>query len=393
MTPSARVQAAIEILDLVIAAARHNGPPADRIVADWFKTRRFAGSKDRRAVRELVYSAIRQCGAVPASGRAAMLALGADDSAILALFDGQGHGPAPIGSDDIAALRGVAPNWLIEALAQSDICDEEANALLERAPLDIRVNTLKAARDGLELPESAQPTVAPDGLRLPHGAPVEQWNAYRDGLIEVQDTGSQLACLALDAQPGETVIDLCAGAGGKTLAIGAAMENRGRLIAADTDRGRLSRLAPRAERAGVATVQTVLLDPGREAQSLGEWSGHADAVLVDAPCSGTGTWRRNPEARWRLSEAQLVRHAATQARLLDLAASLLRPGGRLVYVVCSLLDVEGADQVASFLARQPDWLAEAPNLPAGRPRGPGTRLTPYHDGTDGFFVARLVRLC
>jgi 16S rRNA (cytosine967-C5)-methyltransferase len=189
------------------------------------------------------------------------------------------------------------------------------------------------------------------------------------------------------------VVDLCAGAGGKTLALAAAMDDRGALIAADTDRGRLSRLPPRAQRAGAAMIETVLLDPGKEAAALAPWAGRADAVLVDAPCSGTGTWRRNPEARWRLSPETLARHVATQTRLLDLAAGLVRPGGRLVYVVCSLLDAEGADQAAAFLARHPDWAADELHLPAGRSRGTGLRLTPFHDGTDGFFIARLVSLC
>ncbi len=393
MTPGARVQAAIEILDLVIAAARGNGPPADRIVAEWFRTRRFAGSKDRRAVRELVYAAIRHCGEVPANGRAAMLALAAEDPALAALFDGQGHGPAPIGADEAPARPGVAPAWLMKALAASDMVGEAASALLERAPLDLRVNTLKASPETLELPLQAEPTGAPNGLRLPHGTQIEQWDAYRDGLIEIQDSGSQLACEALAARPGETIVDLCAGAGGKTLALAAAMDNRGTLVATDTDRGRLSRLIPRANCAGATIVETVLLDPGKEAAALTNWAGRGDAVLVDAPCSGTGTWRRNPEVRWRLTGDQLDRYVALQVRLLDLAAALVKPGGRLVYVVCSLLDAEGADQAAGFLARHSDWSADELRLPAGAARGTGLRLTPFEDGTDGFFIARLARLC
>lgn len=396
MTPQARVQAGIEILDLIIAAARNNGAPADRIVSDWFKTRRFAGSKDRRAVRELVYLAIRTCGEVPLSGRAAMLTLAKDDAALASLFDGSAHAPAPIVAKELGGERyarpGVAPKWLEQALAASDIAGEDAAALLERAPLDLRVNTLKASREGLDLPADEELTAAANGLRLPHGTQVEQWEAYQDGRIEVQDTGSQLACEALAAQPGETVIDLCAGAGGKTLALAAAMEGRGRLLAADTDRGRLQRLPPRAERAGVVNVETLLLNPNREAQALAEWRGRADAVMVDAPCSGTGTWRRNPEARWRLDPKQLERYAATQGRLLDVAEGLVRPGGRLIYVVCSLLDIEGSAQAAAFLSRHGGWRAEPLALPLGTPRGPGMRLTPGSDGTDGFFVARFVRL-
>jgi 16S rRNA (cytosine967-C5)-methyltransferase len=392
MTPAARVQAAIGILDLVIAAVRENGPPADRIMAEWFRQRRFAGSSDRRAVRELVYGAIRACGELPQSGRAAMLRLGEIDSSLPALFDGSRHGPEPIASGERAAAGGIAPAWLADALAASGIAGEEAEALLGRAPLDIRVNSLKCTRDGLVLPCAAEVTAAPHGLRLPAGTRLEQWDAWRDGLIEVQDSGSQLVCMALDALPGETVIDLCAGAGGKTLALGAAMDNRGRIVACDTDRGRLSQLRPRAERAGVTIAETFLLDPGREAEALAQFAGLADAVLVDAPCSGTGTWRRNPETRWRLSEAQLARHAALQARLLDIAAQLVRPGGRLVYATCSLLDAEGTDQAEAFCTRHSGWRSENLALPAGRIRGKGMRLSPCHDGTDGFFIARFVAL-
>ena len=393
MTPPARVQAAIEILDLIIAAAQNNGAPADRIVSDWFRTRRFAGSGDRRAVRELVYAAIRACGEVPATGRAAMLALAADDAMLAGQFDGTPHAPAAIGADEIAAPRGIAPDWLTAAFADSGIDGTEATALLTRAPLDLRVNALKADRATLDLPVAAEATRAPHGLRLPYGTQVEQWPAYQDGLIEVQDTGSQLTCLALAAQPGETVIDLCAGAGGKTLALAADMRGKGWIIAADTDRMRLSKLGPRATRAGVFEIETRLLNPNREAEALADLVGLADAVLVDAPCSGTGTWRRNPEARWRLTPVQVERYAATQARLLDLAAALVKPGGRLVYVVCSLLDAEGADQAAEFLARHPGWRAQLPVVPAGQPRGQGLRLTPHHDGTDGFFIARFGSPC
>ncbi|MBD3728597.1 MAG: RsmB/NOP family class I SAM-dependent RNA methyltransferase [Sphingomonadales bacterium] len=393
MTPAARVQAAIELLDAIVDAARGQGAPADRLVSDYFRTRRYAGSKDRRAVRELVYAAIRACGPVPASGRAAMLRLAESDANILPLFDGSGHGPSAVEPGEPVADGGIAPAWLEAALAASDIAREEAAALLDRAPLDLRVNALRAGRDTLELPAPAVRTDAPQGLRVEPGTPVEQWDAYRDGLVEVQDTGSQLACLAIGAQPGEVVIDLCAGAGGKTLALAAAMDNRGTLIACDTDRGRLSRLPPRAERAGAGMIETVLLDPGKELDALAEWHGRADAVLVDAPCSGTGTWRRNPEARWRLTPDSLTRFAATQDGLLGIAAQLVKPGGRLVYVTCSLLDGEGADRVDAFLAAHSGWNARDPGLPLGSVRGQGVRLTPYHDGTDGFFIACLDSTC
>lgn len=387
MTPAARVQSAIELLDAVIAGAKGQGAPADRILAEWFRSHRFAGSKDRRAIRELVFAAIRACGAVPESGRAAMLRLAEQDPSIVPLFDGSSYGPAAVEAVETAAQGGVAPAWLTEKLAASDIAGREAEALLERAPLDLRVNTLKADRATLALPATAVPTEAPHGLRLAAGTPVESWDAARAGLIEVQDTGSQLACLAVGARPGETVIDLCAGGGGKTLGLAADMTNLGRLIAADTDRQRLSRLAPRAERAGATMIETRLLDPGKELEPLADLAGQVDAVLIDAPCSGTGTWRRNPEARWRLTGDSLARLVATQSRLLDIGAALLRPGGRLVYVVCSLLDEEGSGQFDAFLARRPGFVAAPPPLPLGIARGQGWRLTPLRDGTDGFFIA------
>lgn len=393
MTPAARVQSAIEILDSIIAAARAQGAPADRILAEWFRGHRFAGSKDRRAIRELVYGAVRACGPVPENGRAAMLRLGESDASIAPLFDGSNYGPSALGEGEQPAEGGVAPHWLVERLAKSAIAGDEAEALLGRAPLDLRVNTLKASRDNLDLPGQGEPLAAPNALRFDTGTQVEQWPAYRDGLVEVQDHGSQVACMAVGAQPGEAVIDLCAGAGGKTLALAAAMDNNGTLVAADTDRSRLSRLAPRAERAGAGMVETILLDPGKELEALAEMRGQADAVLVDAPCSGTGTWRRNPEARWRLSEKELARYAETQARLLDIAAQLVKPGGRMIYVVCSLLDEEGAGQVDAFLSRHDGWKPRETSLPLGRQRGQGTRLTPHHDGTDGFFIASIGSPC
>ena len=389
MTPAARVEAAIGLLDQVIAAAHARGAPADRILAEWFKAHRYAGSKDRRAVRELVYRAIRACGPIPASGRAAMLRLAADDPLIAPLFDGSAYGPAPVAAGEPVAEGGVAPAWIEARLAASGVDGAEAAALLDRAPLDIRVNALKADRDALALPVAGEPLPTPQGLRLPFGTQVEQWPAYAEGLIEIQDCGSQIACEAVAARPGETVIDLCAGAGGKTLALAAAMQGQGTLVAADTDRSRLSRLAPRAERAGVLVSETVLLNPGRELEALAAWHGQADAVLVDAPCSGSGTWRRSPEGRWRLDEAGLARLVALQRHVLEVAAPLVRPGGRLVYVTCSLLDEEGAEQAAAFLAAQTGWRADPLELPLGAARGPGIRLTPLRDGTDGFFIARL----
>lgn len=393
MTPAARVQAAIEMLDAIIAAAQTGGAPADRLIADYFRQRRYAGSKDRRAVRELVYEAIRACGPVPDTGRAAMLRLAQRDRAILPQFDGSEHGPAPVRDDELPAERGIAAEWLVQRLEASGVSQNEAARLLDRAPLDLRVNRLKASRVALDLPQSGDDLPLPDALRFSPGTPVEQWPAYREGQVEIQDLGSQIACSAVEARPGEAIIDLCAGAGGKTLALAAAMENSGTLIAADTDKRRLANLPPRAARAGAGMIETLLLDPGKELEALQAWRSRADAVLVDAPCSGTGTWRRNPEARWRLHPAALERFAAAQDRLLGIAAQLVRPGGRLVFVTCSLLDEEGRDRIAAFLARYTGWNADPPDLLLGETRGNGMRLSPYRDSTDGFFIARLVSPC
>lgn len=391
MTPSARVQAAIEILDGVIEAARSGGAPADRLVADWFKNHRFAGSKDKRAIREHVYDAIRACGPVPANGRAAMLGLAEEKPELRDLFDGSQYGPAAIGEGEQPAEGGIAPEWLEDRLIASGIGEDEAVALLGRAPLDVRINRLKVSGALEDLPDMGEALALPDALRFPSGTQVMAWDAFEQGHIEVQDLGSQTACMAVGAKPGEIVVDLCAGAGGKTLALAAAMRNEGTLVAADTDKRRLSQLGPRAERAGVQIAREVLLDPGKEAEALEAWLGEADRVLVDAPCSGTGTWRRNPEARWRLSEAELQKLTALQARLLRVAADLVKPGGTLTYVTCSLLDEEGAAQVEAFFNQNPGWSARTPDLPLGTPRGAGVRLSPSRDGTDGFFIARLCK--
>ncbi len=390
MTPAARTQAAIELLDAIIAAAREGGAAADTLIARYFSTRRYAGSKDRRAVRELVYAAIRACGERPVSGRAAMRLLAADNSALAQTFDGSAHGPAPIAADEPLATAGVLPAWLGAALHQSGLPEGEWPALIDRAPLDIRL-ARQADRAAIlaDLPDP-QPIPGLDhGVRLPAGTDV----APLAGRVEVQDAGSQAVALAAGAAPGMTIIDLCAGAGGKTLALGDAMGGQGRIVACDVDRARLSRLAPRAAKAGLALVGTRLLDPGREAAALTDLAGSADVVFVDAPCSGTGTWRRNPEARWRLTPDRLDRLATTQAHVLDIAAPLVRPGGALVYVVCSLLDAEGTVQIDAFRARYPAWQVIPLALPFGRVHGNGLRLTPAHDSTDGFFVARLQAPC
>ena len=207
----------------------------------------------------------------------------------------------------------------------------------------------------------------------------------------MQDEGSQLIALACQPRDGERIIDLCAGAGGKALALAAAAPGAA-VLATDSNRGRLSKLAPRADRAG-AQIETRLLSPPRELDELADWRDTADLVLVDAPCSGSGTWRRNPEGRWRLTPDRLNRLIEAQQRLLGIAAELVRPGGRLVYAVCSLLSREGAGQIGTFLDSHSSWISEDPVIACGRSDGAGRLLSPGHDGTDGFFVARLRRAC
>jgi 16S rRNA (cytosine967-C5)-methyltransferase len=388
VTPAARLQAAIELADAVIDSARAGGAAADTLIARYFKTRRYAGSTDRRTVRDLLFRAVRRAGERPQSGRAALLGLAADMPELLDLFTGPPHGPEPLAEGEPVAAAGVAPAWLLERFDPA-IAPEELPALLERAPLDLRVNRLKGTReDALARVPDAQPSPwSPLGLRLAEGSRVEETEAWLEGLVEIQDEGSQLICLGAGAAPGMLVVDLCAGAGGKTLALAAEMANEGRLLATDADRGRLSRMAPRLWRAGASIVESRLLNPGHESEALEDVAGKADLVLIDAPCSGSGTWRRNPETRWRITPERLERVVALQARLLDIGAGLLRPGGQLAYAVCSLLAEEGRDQAAALTARS-SLVPEPLPMPAGRPAGPGSLLSPAVDGTDGFFVAR-----
>ena len=393
MTPSARAQAAIDLLDEIITAARDNGSAADHIAKRFFAGRRYAGSKDRRAIRELVWRAIRSFGERPVSGRAAMVALADADDALAECFDGNGYGAAAITPDEPRAAAGLLPAWLTGQFA-APIDEAEQRALMERAPLDVRVNTLLSDRDTVlaDLSE-AQPLDLPDALRLPTDFVLDNHAAYNRGLIEVQDYGSQLIVAACDAKPRQTVLDLCAGAGGKTLALAAAMQGKGQLIATDTNRNRLDQLRMRMQRAGADFIEPLLLNPGKELQMMTELTGYCDVVLVDAPCSGTGTWRRSPETRWRLNEARLNRVIEEQAKLLRIAAELVKPGGHLVYAVCSVLDAEGKAQVDSFLKDYAGWAAEPITaLPAGRVYGHGILLTPAHDNCDGFFFARMRKL-
>ncbi len=398
MTPAARVQAAIGILDDLIAS----GTAADRYLQGWARANRYAGSKDRKAVADLVYAALR---GGQGTGRARIIRVLTDQgAAVAALFDGSRHGPAPLSEAERASLAcapaaPAAPEWLLPSLRRAfgDRLEAELAALNARAPLDLRVNALKATPDeGVDrLAQEgilAEPLPYPPGaLRVRGGSAglLDSTETYAEGLIEIQDQGSQIAAASVEARPGETIVDLCAGAGGKTLALAAAMRNQGRILACDTGRPRLSRLPGRLARAGVTNVETAEL-PGDWLDRLereGAWpsaltplADSADAVLVDAPCSGSGTWRRNPETMMRLKPESLDVLTRLQDRLLAAGARLVRPGGRLVYVTCSVLAEEDEDRAARFLLGRDGWTAAPPR-----------RLTPAQDGTDGFFIARFDR--
>ncbi|NJM50383.1 MAG: RsmB/NOP family class I SAM-dependent RNA methyltransferase [Sphingomonadales bacterium] len=393
MRPAARLQAAIELLDEIIIAARDNGPSADMLAAAFFKGRRYAGSKDRRAIRDLAWNAIRRFGERPETARSAFAEMADGDAELAALFDGSGYGPSLRTPGELRAGGGVLPSW-INAYLPGLLDETEIAALLGRAPLDIRVNRLKAGRDQIRtaLPEAQLIKVSADALRLPAGYPIEKHPLMTGGQIDIQDLGSQLIADVCRADAGMTVMDFCAGAGGKTLSLAAHMNGEGRIIASDVNRDRLAQLGPRALRAGATNIETRLLNPRQESEMLSDCRGQCDLVLIDAPCSGSGTWRRNPETRWRLNPARLNAVMAEQGRIMDIASEMVRSGGHMVYAVCSLLPLEGADQIARFLNSHAGWQTEKPDIGAGRVSGGGLLLTPFHDGTDGFFMARLQKL-
>ncbi|MBT6116863.1 MAG: RsmB/NOP family class I SAM-dependent RNA methyltransferase [Rhodospirillaceae bacterium] len=425
MTPGARLQAAIEVLETIEG---EGGGAADRTLGAYCRARRFMGSKDRAALRERVYGLLRRrarldwwlarvrAASGSIRGRAlADLALqdGLDAAAAASLLTDGPYAPGAPTEAEAACLAALAgqtldhpdqppavaaewPAWLGRALDRYGVA--EARALNLPAPVDLRANGLKGDRDSALAALAAEGLAAeatpfsPWGLRVAPPAPVERTVAWRDGLVEVQDESSQIAALLTDARPEMAVLDFCAGAGGKTLALAAAMENRGSLVASDPDVRRLSRMRVRLERAGADLVETLAPDrlAGREAGF--------DRVLADAPCSGVGVWRRHPESKWRLDMAVLERYRATQAKVLDSAAVFVKPGGRLIYATCSLLEEENEAQVSAFLKRI-EGFAPVPvaavwsdvlSGPAPA-EGDTLTLTPGRHGTDGFFVAIMER--
>jgi 16S rRNA (cytosine967-C5)-methyltransferase len=431
MTPSARLSAAIEVFADIEARRR----PAADALKDWGLSHRFAGSSDRAAIAGLVYDALRRKSSSAwlmgeTTARAELIGMlrrerGLDVAAIAALCSGERYAPAPLTAAESAALnadaianaplyvQGEYPEWLDAHLARmfGDERGEEGAALSNRAPLDMRVNTLKAEREEL-LPKlehlKAEPTRwSPVGLRIHMSADAKSPALHAEppfikGFVEIQDEGSQIAALLAGAKPGEQVIDLAAGAGGKTLALSAAMENRGQIFATDIDKRQLAPIHDRLARAGARNVQ--VRTPRGETDMLADLAGRADLVLIDAPCTGTGTWRRNPDAKWRMRPGALAERQKQQVTLLDRAVALTKPGGRIAYITCSVLAEENGDQIKAFTGRHGDFSVEKPADTAlalgeraylfGRAAlisDHGLLMTPRRTDTDGFFVSLLRR--
>jgi 16S rRNA (cytosine967-C5)-methyltransferase len=431
VTPAARLSAAIEVFADIEARRR----PAADALKDWGLAHRFAGSGDRAAIAGLVYDALRRKASSAsligeATPRAVLIGMlhrerGLDAAAIEALCSGARYAPAALGEAERAALErgslagapahieGDYPEWLDPYLARvfGDERAAEGVALASRAPLDLRVNTLAGTREDA-LPElahlNAEPARwSPVGLRIRLAADAKSPAIHAEplflkGRIEIQDEGSQLAALLAGAKPGEQVIDLCAGAGGKTLALAAAMENRGQIYATDTDKRRLVAIHDRLARAGARNVQ--VRTPKSVGNELADLAGRADLVLIDAPCTGIGTWRRNPDAKWRIRPGALAERIKQQDAVLESAVALVKPGGRIAYITCSVLAEENGDRVRAFIGRHGDFSVEKP---ANVINGLGERaylfgraalisdegllMTPRRTDTDGFFVSMLRR--
>jgi 16S rRNA (cytosine967-C5)-methyltransferase len=434
MTPGARIQAAIELIGTISDGRQ----PADDVVGGYFRRHRFAGVKDRAAIAETIYAVLRHRASIDwwiarlGGGReplprtrvfaALLLVQNWRAAEVIQACDGDRFRPAEPGDPErrlIEALEGKTlshpempdavrdnyPPWLeprLRALFGAALPAEMA-ALNGPAALDLRVNRLKAnrpdaraalARDGVE----AVPTpFSPAGLRVRARIPLATLESFKSGAVEVQDEGSQLAALLTQAEPGMRVVDFCAGAGGKTLALAAEMRNKGSLVACDISETRLTRSAQRLRRAGVSNVERRTLSTERD-KWVKRHAGGFDRVFVDAPCSGTGTWRRNPDAKWRLEPRDLEELAELQARILESAARLVKPGGRLVYATCSLLPEENDRQVERFLAAATDFallpIGEVWRNAFGTPcpaDGEMLHLTPARHETDGFFVAVMAR--
>jgi 16S rRNA (cytosine967-C5)-methyltransferase len=428
LTPGAQVAAAIDILAVIDTDER----PADDVAADYFRRRRYIGAKDRAYIAGHVYTVLRHRPAldwwtrkhpVDIGSRSRVLAglaliEGWRPEVITECCDGDRFRPAPLTEAEGRLVRGLAthtlrhpempravandlPDWLEPYLERvfGERLEREMAALNAAAATDLRVNLLKAERETARHALAAEGVAAeptpwsPVGLRLAARVPLGSLVAFKEGLVEVQDEGSQVTALLADARPGMRVVDFCAGAGGKTLALAAGMANRGKLVACDVSAHRLERAVRRLRRAGVGNAERRVLTSERD-KWVKRHAGGFDRVLVDAPCLGIGTWRRNPGDKWRVTPENLADLIVRQQEILRGAARLVRPGGRLVYATCSVLREEDEAQAEAFLAAEPEFsvvpAARAWNETIGGPSPGGERylrLTPARHGTDGFFVA------
>src|SRR4051812_28803161 len=392
MTPAARLSAAIELIDAIDTQR----VPAAKALKEWGTAHRYAGSGDRAAISGLVWDVLRRRASsawildndTPRARVLGMLKVerGMAVETIAALCDGGRFAPAPLSDGERAALAsrtladapahiaGDYPEWLEGYLAQAFGDDRvaEASAMASRAPLDLRVNSLKATREKVLASTAHLGTLptpwSPLGLRIELGADARNPGIHSEedfikGAVEVQDEGSQLAALFSGAKPGEQVIDLCAGAGGKTLALAAMMQGKGRLIATDQDKRQLAPIHERLSRAGVHNCD--VRTPKGPNDTLSEIRGSADLVLIDAPCTGTGTWRRNPDAKWRIRPGALEVRLKDQVAVLDRAVDLVKPGGRIAYITCSVLPQENGEQIRGFMARHPEFAVVPPEQVMG----------------------------
>jgi len=433
MRPAARIQAAIDLVALIETQAEAGGISTDEAIRAFFRQRRYAGAKDRRAVTTLALEVVRRRGpdGWRLGGRASprlrvALEIIHEPQAwghVDALFGTDDpHGPEALSPDETAAIEAVRsrdldaappdarygfPSFLTAALTArfGQRLDEEMAVLTQRAGLDVRVNRLKSdidkvrqvfEKDGIS---SEKTPWSPVGLRLAAGERIDGLAAYVAGDMEIQDEGSQVAALLTGARPGEQVLDLCAGAGGKTLALAAMMANKGQIFATDTDARRLKPIHQRLQKAGVRNAQAFVLDAAGR-QRLVELKGRMDLVLIDSPCSGSGTWRRDPALPWRLTPQRLEALNATQLALLREGAEMVRPGGRMVYVTCSIIPEENEGVIEHFLNGASGWSlhpysamwpdgGERPVPPTLSPDDRLLQMSPARHGTDGFFVAVL----
>jgi 16S rRNA (cytosine967-C5)-methyltransferase len=423
MRLAGRVAAAIDILKNVF---EHHQPASDAL-REWGKTHRFAGSTDRHAIGTLVFDCLRRRNSLSArmgDGRpralvlAALLDLWGQTPEQIAVAVGEEHGPGALTEAEQAALsramredlpvavKADLPEWLVPSFeaAFGERVAEEGAAIASRAPIDLRVNTLKATRaevlDAISRFGAVEGPLSPLSVRIAapghdtRNANVEAEPAHGRGWYEVQDSGSQIAALLSGVKPGEKVADICAGAGGKTLALAAMMNNEGRIVAHDTDRFRLRPIFDRLTRAGVTNCDVI----SAQEQGKLDAAGPFDCVVIDAPCSGSGSWRRKPDAKWRLTQKQLDQRLKDQRQVLEKGFELVKRGGRLTYITCSVLPEENGGQIAEFLKRHPDmkiipykeqWTqAIGGDAPTSADDSNETLLlTPAQHGTDGFFVA------